>query len=67
MPRADSIHAKADYPNGQIDAAFDACVDIVEDAGFNGPISLIYQEGDDVWERVDELADHVAPLLKSQA
>ena len=64
MPRANSIHAKADYPDGRIDAeAFDACVSIVDEAGFDGPISLIYQNGDDVWERVDELAARVSPFL----
>lgn len=65
MPRADSIHAKADYPDGRIDAeAFDACVGIAEDAGFDGPISLIYQDGDDdVWGRVDEMAGRVSSFL----
>ncbi len=66
MPRADSIHAKADYPNGQIDAAaFDVCLSVAEDAGFDGPVSLIYQDGDDVWERVEELAERVAPFVES--
>tara|TARA_Y100000588_G_scaffold354379_1_gene408597 strand:+ start:16076 stop:16897 length:822 start_codon:yes stop_codon:yes gene_type:complete len=64
MPRADSIHAKADYPDGVMDAeTFDACVKIANDAGFDGPISLIYQDGDDVWERVDEMAGRVTPFL----
>ena len=42
---------------------FDACVKIANDAGFDGPISLIYQDGDDVWERVDEMAGRVTPFL----
>lgn len=62
--RADSLHAKADYPDGSMDGeAFGALMGVVHDAGFDGPISLIYQDGDDTWDRVDEMKQAVTRFL----
>lgn len=58
LPRANSIHAKADYPDGRMDRdAYVRNVKLAVDSGFNGPMSLIYQDGDDVWESLDEMRD----------
>ena len=56
LPRANSVHAKADYPGGEMDrAAYVANVQLAVNAGFDGPMSLIYQDDDDVWRRLDEM------------
>lgn len=48
LPRATSIHAKAEYTDGQIDqAAYERQVRLAANAGFDGPASLIYQDVDD--------------------
>lgn len=58
LPRADSIHAKADYPGGRIDAgAYRQLLRLALDAGFDGPASLIYQDDGDTWSRLRELKD----------
>lgn len=58
LPKADSVHAKADYPDGEMDrAAYVANVQLAVDAGFDGPMSLIYQDADDVWRRLDEMKE----------
>ena len=64
LGKANSIHAKADYPDGQMDRdAYSQNVKLAVDAGFDGPMSLIYQDADDVWTRLDEMRDVTAGLL----
>ena len=56
LPKANSIHAKADYPDGEMDrASYERNVKLAVDSGFDGPMSLIYQDADDVWKRIDEM------------
>ena len=64
LPKANSIHAKADYVAGQMDReAYRRYVQLAVDAGFDGPISLIYQEVDDVWDRLAEMKDVTERVL----
>ncbi|MBS14009.1 MAG: xylose isomerase [Gemmatimonadetes bacterium] len=63
---ANSIHAKADYADGEMDrVAYQANVKLAVDAGFDGPMSLIYQDGDDVWESLDEMRDVTLEVIGS--
>jgi sugar phosphate isomerase/epimerase len=64
LPKANSIHAKADYPGGEMNReAYTQNVKLAVDAGFDGPMSLIYQDADDVWTRLEEMKDVTAEVL----
>lgn len=66
LPKADSIHAKADYVDGEMDRdAYQRNVMLAVDAGFGGPMSLIYQDDGGVWDRLDEMRDVTLDVLNS--
>ena len=66
LPLANSIHAKADYSDGEMDRdAYTRNVKLAVDSGFDGPMSLIYQDADDIWKRLDEMRDITLTEIKS--
>ena len=54
LPRATSVHAKADFREElQMDRTdFDRCLQLARDAAFAGPYSLIFSSPGDEWEGV---------------
>lgn len=65
LPRADSIHAKANYQaSGAMDRPdFERCLDMARQADFGGPYSLIFDSPGDEWEGVAELRQVVGGYL----
>ena len=64
LPKANSIHAKADYVDGEMNReAYTRNVMLALDAGFDGPMSLIYQDAGGVWDRLDEMRDVTLDVL----
>lgn len=61
LPRATSVHAKADFPEAlQLDRAdFDRCLGLAKDADFSGPYSLIFSSPGDEWEGVEQTREVV--------
>ncbi|MEE2656998.1 MAG: TIM barrel protein [Candidatus Latescibacterota bacterium] len=56
LPRAASVHAKAEYRSGVMERQdYLVHVGLAASADFDGPISLICQDADDVWGRILEL------------
>jgi sugar phosphate isomerase/epimerase len=66
VPRSESIHAKAITDgNGFPDAAeFKQCMDIVHESGYEGPIVLIYDGPQDMWDGINRVKELVLPYLK---
>ncbi len=54
LPRATSVHAKADFLSpGQMDRAdFTRCLSLAQKSGFAGPYSLIFSSPGDEWEGI---------------
>jgi sugar phosphate isomerase/epimerase len=70
LPHASSIHFKARYTaDQQIEPVdFARCVELIDSAGFQGAITLIYNETDREWAAVEQLAEALQPLvLQGQA
>ena len=66
LPKANSIHAKAEYPGGEMDReSYVYNVKLAVDAGFDGPMSLIYQDSGDVWEHLDEMRDVTVGVINA--
>lgn len=62
LPRAATVHAKADWPAGRLDLAdFTRCLDLARDAGFAGEYVLIFDGPQDEWAGLAELAAIVRP------
>lgn len=61
LPRATSIHFKVRYDaDGQIEPMdFAHCARLIQSSGFDGPMSLIYNETDREWAAVDQLAEAI--------
>ena len=61
LPRATSVHAKADFPEvGQMDREdFVHCLRLASDAGFAGPYSLIFSSRGDEWEGIEKTREVV--------
>jgi sugar phosphate isomerase/epimerase len=56
LPRATSLHAKADDTDDGWDrTSFEALLCLAADHGFDGPASLICQEEDEGWSRIDDM------------
>ena len=67
LPKANSIHAKADYADGVMDCeTYKHHVKQAVESGFDGPMSLIYQDADDVWSRIEELRDATLEVIGSE-
>ncbi len=69
LPRATSIHAKADFPEpGRMDAVdFKRCLDLARAAGFDGPYVLIFDSDGDEWTHLEQLSRIVRPYLSAAA
>jgi sugar phosphate isomerase/epimerase len=69
LPRASSIHFKARYAADGSIAADDLqrCFELIEQAQFDGVITLIYESKREEWAGVDQLRDALQPLLNSVA
>jgi sugar phosphate isomerase/epimerase len=67
LPRASSIHFKARYaPDGSILADdLQRCFELIEQAQFDGVITLIYESKQHEWAGVDQLRDSLEPLLNN--
>ena len=65
MPRATSVHAKADFRKElQMDRTdFDRCLQLARDAAFAGPYSLIFSSPGDEWEGVAKTQEVVEAWL----
>lgn len=65
MPRATSVHAKADFPtSGKMDGAdFTRCLDLTRETRFDGPYVLIFDSDGDEWQGVEQVASAVRPYL----
>jgi sugar phosphate isomerase/epimerase len=65
LPHADSIHAKARYPQaGEIDRDdFIRCLDLAKGAGFAGPYSLIFDDAGDEWPGLSEMGRIIEPYV----
>ncbi|MDE0022242.1 MAG: TIM barrel protein [Candidatus Poribacteria bacterium] len=61
IPRANVLHAKAHYPTaGQMEQKdFEKCLDLADDADFNGPYSLIFDGPGSEWESVKQIQEVV--------
>jgi sugar phosphate isomerase/epimerase len=67
-PRAESCHAKASFsaPIKMDREDYVRCLDLVRDAGFSGPHTLIYDgPNDDEWEGLSVERDVVLPYLET--
>jgi sugar phosphate isomerase/epimerase len=65
LPRADSIHAKANYqaPGAMDRPDFERCLELARQADFAGPYSLIFDSPGDEWQGVAELKQVVSAYL----
>ena len=65
LPRASSVHFKARYlPDGTVDRADVAqCIGLMQQARFNGVITLIYGDKHDEWARIDQLQAALQPFI----
>ena len=65
LPRADSVHAKAHYPEaGQMDREdFLRCMDLARAARFDGPYSLIFDGPGGEWDSLAEIQEVVATYV----
>jgi sugar phosphate isomerase/epimerase len=65
LPRADSIHAKAHYPQaGEMARAdFVRCLNLARQANFAGPYSLIFDGPGDEWGSLVQMEQVVQPYL----
>ncbi|MCQ6560105.1 hypothetical protein [Paenibacillus mendelii] len=65
VPASESIHAKAvtdtaGMPDGD---EFVRCLEIVKLAGYEGPITLVYDGPGDMWEGIERVRALAAPYL----
>jgi sugar phosphate isomerase/epimerase len=65
IPRSESIHAKAQtnadgYPD---EAEFIRCLEIAKQAGYEGPLTLVYDGPGDMWEGIERVRKLVTPYL----
>jgi sugar phosphate isomerase/epimerase len=65
MPRATSIHAKADFPAaGQMDRNdFCRCLEISRQAGFSGPYTMIFDGPGEEWTSLEMIQQEIRPYL----
>jgi sugar phosphate isomerase/epimerase len=67
LPRASSVHFKAQYaPDGSIATDdLQRCFQLIQQAQFDGVITLIYEGKQAEWAGVEQLRDALQPLLSS--
>ena len=61
---ATSCHAKCQYVEGQPDTEdFEKCLQLTQEAGFDGPYTIVHGEPGRVWETIDEQVALLQPYL----
>jgi sugar phosphate isomerase/epimerase len=65
VPYSESIHAKAEtndkgFPD---EAEFIQCMEIVKQSGYEGPITIVYDGPNDMWEGIGRVKELVSPFL----
>ncbi|WP_078394366.1 sugar phosphate isomerase/epimerase family protein [Shouchella patagoniensis] len=57
IPKSQSIHAKAQVrADGEIDETeFESCMDIVKEAKYEGPITIVYDGPKDMWQGIEDV------------
>jgi len=65
LPYAESVHAKAAHnEEGEIDAEeFRNCLDLAAQAGYEGPLTLVYDGPGDLWEGIQRTREVVEPYV----
>ena len=65
LPRADSTHAKAHFPQETVldKDDFVRCLELAKAANFAGPYTLIFDDPGDEWAGLTEMQQIVAPYL----
>jgi sugar phosphate isomerase/epimerase len=65
LPRADSIHAKAHFPEaGRMDRDdFIRCLNLSRQAGFSGPYTMIFDGPGDEWTSLAMIQETIRPYL----
>jgi sugar phosphate isomerase/epimerase len=65
LPRANSIHAKAHFPEAdRMDRAdFVRCLDLSREAGFSGPYTMIFDGPGDEWTSLAMIQEEIRPYL----
>jgi sugar phosphate isomerase/epimerase len=64
LPRATTVHCKANYENGQIEEKdLQTWMNLVNEAKFSGVMTMIYDKKQNEWEGVGQLKDAVARFL----
>jgi sugar phosphate isomerase/epimerase len=65
LPRASSVHFKARYnPDGSIATDdLQRCLQLIQQAQFDGVITLIYEDKQQEWAGVEQLRDALRPLF----
>lgn len=68
LPRADSVHAKADFtPEGQIVREdFTRCLQLAQEANFRGPYTLIFEGSQSEWEGVEAIQREIVSTVGSR-
>jgi sugar phosphate isomerase/epimerase len=64
LPRATSVHFKARYENGKIEANdLQTCARLINEAKFSGVMTMIYESKQNEWDGVVQLRNAITPLL----
>ncbi len=65
LPRADSVHAKADFAeDGTMDRDdFDRCLHLTRAVEFTGPYTLIFEGPGDEWDGVSRIREEIVSVL----
>lgn len=65
---AESCHAKGDFSSGQLDTEdYNRCLDILHEAEFSGPFTLVYEETEDEWQGLEIQKNIIAPYVNARA
>ncbi|GAA3399606.1 sugar phosphate isomerase/epimerase family protein [Paenibacillus hodogayensis] len=66
LPFSVSVHAKAQYDaDGNLDRTeLERCLRLVQEAGYEGPIVMIYDGPGDMWEGIERVREVVQPFIK---
>ena len=64
LPKATSVHFKARYENGQVEANdLQTCMRLINEAKFSGVMTMIYEGKQDEWDGVVQLKNSVERFL----
>ena len=57
LPYSESVHAKPNFDSDGVpdEDEFRKCLDLLADANYNGPITLVYDGPGDMWEGIDRV------------